>query len=132
MASTVPSASLLGTTAADTLVSNGAIAEGVYGLAGNDTLTLNKTDSAGLMGAGSDSLTLGTGIVSYDGQVRGGDGNDTIVLGRTVATDALVAFGGDSNGNAGNDSIRIGAGVTYTDAFVGGGQGSDTIQSAGC
>ena len=87
----------------------------VFGLAGNDTITLNEANGtlpkANLFGgAGSDVLTGGSGADNLFGQagndtLLGKDGNDTLFGG--AGNDALTAGKGDDRvfGQAGNDRM---------------------------
>lgn len=135
---------LTGTTGNDILNAPGSVTTLVAGLQGNDTITLvlaadeanagQGDDSiivsgSGLKsntinaGEGNDTLTLATGIGTFNGIVSLDQGNDRLV------TSATQIIGGTIAGNAGNDTISLLGGVL--NAFVGGGQNSDSLTLAG-
>jgi Ca2+-binding RTX toxin-like protein len=111
----------------------------VFGLAGNDTITLNESNgalpSANLFGgAGNDTLTGGSG----NDQLFGQEGNDTLfgkggndLLFGGAGNDTLV--GGDGNdqvfGESGNDRMIWNPGDD-TDLMEGG-EGDDTVEING-
>jgi Ca2+-binding RTX toxin-like protein len=97
----------------------------VYGLAGNDTITIG----AGVIGSGVDGGT-GDDVISGgtgNDTLGGGDGNDR--LGGSDGSDWLKGGNGNDvlSGNAGNDRLDGGAGG---DVLMGG-AGSDTADYSG-
>ncbi|HEY2413809.1 MAG TPA: right-handed parallel beta-helix repeat-containing protein [Pirellulaceae bacterium] len=124
----------------------------IYGLGGNDSITINPTmnqPSVIFGGTGNDSIVSSGG----DSQVDGGDGNDTIVTGRgndqvTGGNGNDVIVGGSGNdalcGDNGNDVITGGTGndVLFGEAgndvlngglgddLLLGGDGNDTLDGA--
>ena len=111
--------------------------------AGNDVITVVAGDNADnyiapvdigdslIGGPGSDSITIGDGLASLTGTIKGNEDNDTI----TVAN----INGGTVQGNSGDDTITVGfaagyseaagsrAAVAITNGSVNGSGGDDTI-----
>ena len=115
---------LTGTAGNDILNAPGSVTTDVRGLAGADTITLSLESDIGDAGAGDDSILL-----SIDGASKatalGGAGNDTITLGTALLTNASYI-----RGDAGNDSISFAGGAGFTvnnGAFVAGNAGDDTL-----
>ena len=130
---------LTGTTGNDTLNAPGTVATDVVGLQGNDTITLvleqdeanagKGDDSIAInisgeasnivnAGEGADTVTMGSAITTFNGDIGFGDGNDRAVL-------TALVNGGTLRGNEGNDTISLAGNVI--NSFVGTGQGNDTI-----
>jgi Ca2+-binding RTX toxin-like protein len=120
--------SIRGGSAADTLT----VGDGdhfLYSGGGNDTITAGAGDTDIDSGGGDDSIT------AVGGEVRGGNGKDTIhiVNGGYVdagpGNDTVTTGDGDNgvDGGAGDDTVTTGAG----DDNVSGGHGNDTLKSGG-
>lgn len=123
----IPSNSLTGTTANDTLNGGGTVATNISGLAGNDTITLNNTDDYGNGGEGNDSIIFGTAgdsVATFGALMSGEDGNDYISF---TANDVVASTKASFMGGKGNDTIALGSAGTFTNAFVGAGVGDDSI-----
>jgi Ca2+-binding RTX toxin-like protein len=115
-----------GTSGADTISRTGG--ETVYGLEGNDIITLASGTNVLRGDAGDDSLTGGSGFDDMHGNMgsdslRGNDGDDWVVGGKD--NDLLFGDAGFDivYGNMGNDTVDGGAGNDW----VRGGQGDDTV-----
>ncbi|MEU6819503.1 calcium-binding protein [Streptomyces atriruber] len=97
----------------------GVYGEGLFGGAGNDTLTDCNSDCDG--GTGNDTLRAVRGSGDYT--LTGGDGNDTVY----GSGDGDKILGGRGNdklyGNAGNDTVYGNSG----DDLLHGGTGNDTL-----
>ena len=120
----VASNTLTGTTGNDILNAPGSVGTEVKGLTGADTITLTLTDDIAQAGAGDDSI-----LIDVDGGAKssafGGEGSDTVTLGTAVLTNSVYI-----RTDGGNDSINLAGGAGFTvnnGAFVAGNAGDDTI-----
>jgi len=123
----IPSNSLTGTTANDTLNGGGTVATNISGFAGNDTITLNNADDYGNGGEGADSIIFGTAgdnVATFAGLMSGEDGDDYISF---TANDAVASTKASFMGGKGGDTIALDGTVTYTNALIGAGLGDDSI-----
>lgn len=116
---------------------NGTVRDGVFGAAGNDTLSGGGLDDALYGGDGFDRLIGGTG----DDALGGGANNDTLLGGAGDDaldggdnTDLLLGGAGDDSlfGQIGFDSLFGGAGDDFAlggtlDDLLDGGAGDDTL-----
>ena len=117
-----------GTTGADTISQSGDAT--VYGLEGNDIISLAQGANYLRGDAGDDSVFGGSGFDDINGNMgadtpRGNDGEDWVVGGK----DNDLIFGDAAfdivYGNMGNDTVDGGAGNDW----VRGGQGDDSVMS---
>jgi VCBS repeat-containing protein len=123
--------------ALDDTIGGDGVANVLFGLAGNDTITAGGGDDILDGGAGDDSLSASIG----NDTLRGGSGNDTLTGG--TGSDTFVVGAGDGNDTVtdfenGIDKIQAGtlgtsfADVTVTqdggDVVVGFGSGSPTLR----
>jgi Ca2+-binding RTX toxin-like protein len=115
---------LTGTTGNDILNAPGSVTTDVQGLQGNDTITLQLEKDIANAGQGADSILLNvTGAAKNT--VFGGTGSDTITIGTAVLTNSTFIQGQD-----GNDSISLAGGAGFSvnnGVFVSGNKGNDTI-----
>jgi Ca2+-binding RTX toxin-like protein len=94
---------------------------GVYGLGGDDQITIAGDGSFGFLtaaahgGDGNDALSL-----NFDGGLWGDGGNDALALSN--------AFCGEAYGGAGDDAVNVAGETTY--AQIDGGDGDDTIDAS--
>ena len=130
MTASLPSQTILGTTASDIRSTTPGVAALVDTFQAADTITLNNDGDYANGGDGNDSILIGgTASVSLANSVVAGDGADTITIFTGAALLASVGFSVSTN--QGNDSIFFGSagGQSYllNEAFVAGGLGNDTI-----
>src|SRR5439155_25326938 len=89
----------------------------VDGLGGNDSISIQSTDTDEETGAVEPGINLPTTLNGGEGndKIRGGDGVDSISGGN--GNDKLYGFTGDDflNGDAGNDFLVGGAGADHID-----------------
>lgn len=142
---TSPSSETVGTNSNDLFDLQALQGNTVFGLEGNDTVTANITvaGSAALLnaGAGNDIFNV-TGGLLYEGNIFAGSGNDSLTLGRDFSAAIVRGGSGDDtillaangsldrttvNGNDNADFISANISAGSNSSFVGGGKGKDTI-----
>lgn len=111
---------LTGTTGNDILNAPGSVQTDVFGLQGNDTITLALSSDNAYGAEGDDSFNVNVGTLN--GSVYGGDGNDTLAFstastifngravmggGTDLASTSATQITGVVGTNAGNDTIRF-------------------------
>ncbi len=126
----LPSQTIVGTTAADIRASTPGTNALVETYQGADTITLNNGGDYSLAADGADSILVGgTATVNNNQSVVAGLGNDTITF--NSAAGLLASSSGSFEANQGNDSIFFGSaggqGYLLNQAFIGGGLDLDTI-----
>ena len=104
--------------------------ESIIGSPGSDSITVTAVDEVSLIsgGVGNDSLVAGNNSATFETQIIGGDGNDTLVggTGRDILDGGL---GIDSmSGNGGDDTLFIDKFDTFSGGLISGGAGYDTIK----
>jgi outer membrane autotransporter protein len=102
---------------------NDAAGADVESLGGNDTLNLLGGTAANVdAGDGDDEININGAVVT--GYVRGGAGNDTVVMDSRDSKVGDFQAGGGIDGGAGDDRIELLDGLAF---HVWGGEGDDTI-----
>lgn len=96
---------------------------------GNDTLYVRSASSFGgtvQMGAGADSVAIGSNsnILVSNAFIRGGTGNDTLVIANTLTSSTV-------GGGSGADLMQFTFNNTITSSLIIGGQKQDSIHFAG-
>ena len=133
---------LAGGTGTDTLT--GVVGGSNWNITGANAVSvsgMNGTSMEAVVGgAGNDSFTLASGVLTFNGSITGGGGVDTLAA--TDGTNAWAISGANAGtlntttvfsgiakltGGSGNDTFKLGSGVATFNGSIAGGGGVDTL-----